>query len=114
MATLTCPVEGCGRVLDLTQKPGDAARLIGNCVCGRFGGREVVEVDDPPAAAAPGLAELIALPGVSIEIARALEAVGLGSVAAIAAASDETLLAVSGLGPATLKKIRASSREQGA
>jgi len=50
--------------------------------------------------------ELLELPGISSEIARALYAMGLRTVADVQRASDEVLLSVPGIGPVRVAKIR--------
>jgi hypothetical protein len=43
--TCTCPIEGCGRALDLEVVADRPDRMAAICNCERFRGRAVVETD---------------------------------------------------------------------
>lgn len=90
-----CPC--CGEQLRW-EKVGN--REHGYCKCNPYG--PVIERDvlENP------WHELLAIPGVNREIAKALCAIGLCSIAEIEKATDETLLSVPGIGPIRAAKIR--------
>lgn len=93
---MNCPK--CGRKIERWEaRP--SARQAGYCACNPLGPVVTVigeALPDP----------LVAIPGISQELAAALRDRGLHDQAALKAATDEDLLDVSGIGPARLQQIR--------